>query len=344
MVPAGLKQQKEVETLPADFNDWDSRSLPSTLPADFEDFDASSAQSPRGATEDVWRAPKEPAAKQSEAPSIEPHADKASISASAAPLETRTGKARHWKTTVWVGSAFLLVSLTAAGITILRSRHNAFKAGGVTPVISVQIPASEQGSEVKPQAGIPLTQDLAPANDTPNKPADSTQQGNAPSSIHVDSTAMTEQLNAPARIQKGATGAHDADATPKDFTAEDMRALTPGVYGATQSFSHHAPQVTQEVASGPVRIPSAQAMSMVLQRHAPVYPPIAIHMRVTGVVTLRIRVSVNGSVVSVVPISGPKMLYAAATDSIRSWKFRPFVIAQRPVDFVTDLNVNFQLN
>jgi TonB family protein len=342
MVPAELRQQKSLETLPANFNDWDSKSLPSTLPEDFEEFDASDA-STRSAAASVWHAPLNTPESSATQP-LNREAYVAPIS-DQEPLEDQPASIRNRrKVIMWVGSALLVALMATGGATLAYRKHNSIRPAFTAHPADAQRTTQNLSSTPKPDAGAPLQQAVAQPGAPLMITSNSMTQGGVATPVHVDSAAMTEQLNAPARIQKGSPHTHD-DAAPQEFTADDMRVLTPGANGAAPNFSRKSPQVKQEpVITGPVRISSSEALAMVLQRHSPVYPQIALALRITGVVSLRVRVSTNGSVVSADPISGPKMLYAAATDSIRSWRFRPLLISQRPVEFITDINVNFQFN
>ena len=54
---------------------------------------------------------------------------------------------------------------------------------------------------------------------------------------------------------------------------------------------------------------------------APVYPELARHMSITGVVKIEITVSSNGSVKNAKMIGGHPVLAAAALDAVKKWRF-----------------------
>jgi len=54
---------------------------------------------------------------------------------------------------------------------------------------------------------------------------------------------------------------------------------------------------------------------------APVYPELARHMSITGVVKIEITVSANGSVKSAKVIGGHPVLAAAALDAVKKWRY-----------------------
>ena len=53
------------------------------------------------------------------------------------------------------------------------------------------------------------------------------------------------------------------------------------------------------------------------------YPPLALQMRQEGTVKLQAVVGSNGSVNSVIVVSGPVILRAAAVDCVKQWQFEP---------------------
>jgi protein TonB len=82
---------------------------------------------------------------------------------------------------------------------------------------------------------------------------------------------------------------------------------------------------------------------MLLQKTQPVYPPIAKAARVQGTVVLQAKISKTGSIEDLHVISGPAMLQQAAMDAVRSWRYRPYLLNNDPVEVETTVNVIFTL-
>ena len=61
----------------------------------------------------------------------------------------------------------------------------------------------------------------------------------------------------------------------------------------------------------------------IIDRVAPVYPLLARHMNIKGVVKLEVVVRANGSVKSTKVLGGNPVLIEAATDAVHKWKFEP---------------------
>jgi TonB family protein len=58
-----------------------------------------------------------------------------------------------------------------------------------------------------------------------------------------------------------------------------------------------------------------------IERVAPVYPEVARHAHIRGVVKLEVVVRPNGSVKSANAVGGSPALIQSATDAVRKWKF-----------------------
>jgi TonB family protein len=61
----------------------------------------------------------------------------------------------------------------------------------------------------------------------------------------------------------------------------------------------------------------------VQSRVAPVYPEIAKHMRITGIVEVAAKVDSTGKVKEVKTVSGNRVLSVAAEAAVLRWKFEP---------------------
>jgi len=76
---------------------------------------------------------------------------------------------------------------------------------------------------------------------------------------------------------------------------------------------------------------------------APSYPPIALSQHIQGTVVIDALVDATGNVTSMKVISGPPLLYQAALDALRKWKYEPAKRDGQPIATHTQINVRFQL-
>ncbi len=75
----------------------------------------------------------------------------------------------------------------------------------------------------------------------------------------------------------------------------------------------------------------------------PVYPPLAVQMRLEGTVQLRAIIGRDGSVTALEVLSGHSILAQVALEAVRQWRYRPTLLNGKPVEVETYITVIFQL-
>jgi TonB family protein len=78
-------------------------------------------------------------------------------------------------------------------------------------------------------------------------------------------------------------------------------------------------------------------------RVEPQYPAVARQERIQGPVVLRVMVGKDGGVQQVQLLSGDPKLAAAASTAVVQWRFKPLLRAGQPVEFETQITVDFKL-
>jgi len=73
----------------------------------------------------------------------------------------------------------------------------------------------------------------------------------------------------------------------------------------------------------------------------PTYPPIARAAHVSGAVVLHAMISKTGTIEKLEVISGPEMLRTAATEAVRNWRYKPYLLNGDPTEVDTQITVNF---
>ena len=169
-----------------------------------------------------------------------------------------------------------------------------------------------------------------------------------PEAVHqapVKSEMMNNQLQAPTRIPHDIKMVAEKEAPPQaSFGVAGMEGLGGSSGGAIGSLfgSGTAPKVKAE-APKKVNISAGVAVGMLLQKTQPVYPPIAKAARVSGTVVLQAMISKTGAIENLRVISGPAMLQQAALDAVKSWRYKPYLLNNEPVEVETTVNVIFSL-
>lgn len=95
---------------------------------------------------------------------------------------------------------------------------------------------------------------------------------------------------------------------------------------------------------GPVRISGGVMAGQRLTRVNPVYPDDARANHLEGTVVFSATIGRDGVVQDLKTISGPAAFTQAATDAVRQWTFRPYLLNGQPTEVLTTITVNFHLN
>jgi TonB family protein len=75
----------------------------------------------------------------------------------------------------------------------------------------------------------------------------------------------------------------------------------------------------------------------------PTYPAAAKKDKVQGKVVLNAIIDKDGNIEKLTVVSGPKELRKSATDAVRTWKYKPFLLNGNPVEVQTTINVIYTL-
>ena len=91
-----------------------------------------------------------------------------------------------------------------------------------------------------------------------------------------------------------------------------------------------------------VRVLGDTMAQRVVTRVEPVYPLAALEKHVAGEVTLYTAVGKDGAVEQVAVVDGPAALQRAATDAVKQWKFKPWLVNGSPVEVDTTIILDFR--
>ena len=92
-----------------------------------------------------------------------------------------------------------------------------------------------------------------------------------------------------------------------------------------------------------VHLDGKAASRLLIHTIKPEYPPIAKVNYIQGRVKIDVAVNAKGRVIEAHVIQGEALLAAAALQSVREWKYRPFVDSGSPTPFRTVVDINFNL-
>ena len=92
-----------------------------------------------------------------------------------------------------------------------------------------------------------------------------------------------------------------------------------------------------------VSVSQGVSRGLLIKKVAPAYPSSALRMGVEGTVELLATVSKNGEISQVKVLSGDSQLTKAATDAVKQWKYKPYLLNGEPVEIQTQVSIIFKL-
>ena len=92
-----------------------------------------------------------------------------------------------------------------------------------------------------------------------------------------------------------------------------------------------------------LNISQGVSQGLLMKKVQPVYPRNALAMRVEGVVELAATISKTGDITNVKVVKGDSQLTRAATDAVKQWKYKPYLLNGEPVEITTEVTISFKL-
>jgi protein TonB len=170
----------------------------------------------------------------------------------------------------------------------------------------------------------------------------------APMPVHVRAAAphdysemMGRQLIAPTIIPIGIKKFNGPEPL---FTSSlaDLGPSVPGTDGNPFGNGRNLP-IVRPPAPSSVRLPSKFVEGFLIYKSLPQYPVIAKTAGQQGTVVLQATISKSGTIENLQIVSGPPMLQQAAIDAVKTWRYRPYLLNEQPVEVETTVNVIFKL-
>jgi protein TonB len=137
--------------------------------------------------------------------------------------------------------------------------------------------------------------------------------------------------------------ATDREPPPVDSGLAPLARNGGSLIGLPDSIGNAAPPQVHVPALRKLVISSGVMAGNKLSGAEPRYPTIAIAARVQGTVVLAATISKTGTIENLRVISGPSMLAMAAEQAVQTWRYRPYLLNDAPVEVETTVRVLFHL-
>ena len=222
---------------------------------------------------------------------------------------------------------------------ILKPSANPSAPAASPKTSAAAAPASETFSNSHTEA-VPAKKSAA--NSPGTAPENDVTVTNFPKSTGVASAADTKSADEP-RVLKGGS----APAVHTKLAVPDAPA--PSVIGIASAGAVPPPDLVGGEGNAPqpvlqtVNVSQGVSQGLLLKKVAPAYPRNAIYMRIEGAVELVATISKSGDISHVAVVSGDSQLIRAASDAVKQWKYKPYMLNGQPVEIQTHVTINFKL-
>lgn len=147
--------------------------------------------------------------------------------------------------------------------------------------------------------------------------------------------ALQEPTEAPEQTQA-------QDPMPRSVSIPDsLGSPFPGVTTAREVAAKVTPALMD--ALGPVTISGALSEKLLLEKIVPSYPERALRAGLRGPVVLQAWIGKDGRIEELKLIRGPLLLGQAAFDTVRNWRYKPYLLNGEAVEAQTLVTVDFKL-
>lgn len=130
---------------------------------------------------------------------------------------------------------------------------------------------------------------------------------------------------------------------PEYINKPEWNGAAGGVVGGGIGSAQRAEPDRQATPPTGQRVDAKDEEARLIKKVPPEYPPLAKAASVQGTVKFTATIGPDGKVESVTLISGHPLLVNAAKQAVLQWQYEPLTISGKPVEVITDVQVNFKL-
>jgi TonB family protein len=210
------------------------------------------------------------------------------------------------------------------------------------PVSAAPKPGTTTATAATTPSSVPSTEET---QNIPDAVDNTSAQPSAATKISGSTAASkpAKSENAPLVVKGGSAPSVHAKPAAADTAAPSLIGMaTPGA-GAPP------PNLGADTNKGPapvlqtLNISQGVSQGLVIKKVQPIYPKNALAMHVEGAVELLATISTSGNITAVKVVKGEPTLTKAASDAVKQWKYKPYLLNGEPVEIQTQITVNFKL-
>ncbi len=161
----------------------------------------------------------------------------------------------------------------------------------------------------------------------------------------VNREAMRDVLNEHPELKAALQAAYAAsNSTPDGVPGGIPGGVRGGVLGGERGGATDAPPPPAPPGGvRRIRVSAGVQEAKIINKVAPVYPPLARQARIQGTVKLHAIIGTDGTIEQLEVVSGHPLLIRAATDAVKQWRYKPTLLEDQPVMVETYIDVIFGL-
>jgi protein TonB len=133
-----------------------------------------------------------------------------------------------------------------------------------------------------------------------------------------------------------------AGGVPGGVPGGQMGGVIGGVIGGVPNIGARPPLPTGKP-NAPIRVGGRVKPPKPISQVQPVYPLLAKQAHIQGQVQIDAILDAQGNVIDMKAVSGPPLLYQAALDALKTWKYEPTYLNDQPIAVEMIVTITFQL-
>ncbi|MGC1453058.1 MAG: TonB family protein [Candidatus Sulfotelmatobacter sp.] len=217
------------------------------------------------------------------------------------------------------------------------------KPSGAQPATSSAEPATSAPLPRSPAAAAPITNQATGNTGSDTEEAEQPSVLSPASSATNKTSAAAKPAASPLVVKGGTAPAVQAQPAVPDSPPPSMPEIATAGAGAPP------PNLVGGEGSAPrpvlqsLNISQGVSQGLLLKKVQPVYPRSALNLKIEGTVELMATIAKTGGISQVKTLSGDSQLARAASDAVKQWKYRPYLLNGEPVEIQTQVTINFKL-
>ena len=261
-------------------------------------------------------------------------------------------------------AAIVLAALAYTGYSHFQGKSSTAATPATTGQAVPARDAAPVSSQPSPTAAAPTTipAQKPPAAAVPSTNSSATKEDSYESDVTVRLTPPATKSGATSPVTTKASSAPAEEPTETPLVVKGGSA--PAAHAKSAAVDAPAPSLIGMAAPGtatppPNFVPSSNSgikpmlqtlnisqgvsQGLLIKKIAPSYPASALRMRIEGTVQLLATLSKDGDITHIKVLSGDSQLAKSASDAVKQWKYKPYLLNGEPVEIQTQVTINFRL-